>query len=165
MILGTGKDDMETSLQHKSEVAGKETQVAQPSRVTTTLQRVIAASCMSMLAAIAVINDTIFIAVIIFMTVGGLYEFFYLIKKKGIPIYSYTGVLIGVLIPLSINFRFELTKNWELLFTILAFLAILFLQFARKDNTNAIVGISTTLFGVLYVSWLFSFSIKIRYSS
>jgi len=39
---------------------------------------------------------------------------------------------------------------------------ILFLQFIRKDNSHAIVGISTTMFGVLYVSWFFSFLIKIR---
>ena len=96
------------------------------------------------------------------LTAGGLYEFFYLIKKKGIPIYSYVGILIGVLIPLSIYTRFELTKNWELLFIVLAFLTILLLQFARHDSSNATVGISTTLFGILYVSWFFSFLVKIR---
>jgi len=64
---------------------------------------------------------------------------------------------------LSIYFRFELTKNWELLFIVLAFLLMILLQFARQDNANAIIGISTTMFGVFYVSWLFSFLIKIRY--
>ena len=96
------------------------------------------------------------------VTVGGLYEFFYLIKKKNIPIYSYTGILIGVLIPLSIYTRFELTKNWELLFIVVGFLLIMMLQFRRANTQNAIVGLSTTLFGVLYVSWFFSFLVKIR---
>ena len=112
---------------------------------------------------IAVINPWIFLIVILSLTLGGLYEFFYMVKKKNIPIYSYVGIFIGVLIPLSIFFRFEPTKNWELLFIVLAFLTILFLQFARHDNSNAIIGISTTMFGVFYVSWAFSFLIKIRF--
>ena len=118
---------------------------------------------MMALAALAVVNPWIGILVVILLTTGGLYEFFYLIKKKGIPIYSYTGILIGALIPVSIFFQFELTKNWELLFFVLALLLIFILQFARKDNSNAIIGISTTLFGVLYVSWFFSFLIRIRF--
>jgi len=118
---------------------------------------------MVLLTALAVINQWIFIAVISALTMGGLYEFFSMVKKKGIPIYSYVGTFIGALIPLSIFSRFELTKNWELLFIVLAFLIILIMQFARRDNSNAIVGISTTLFGILYVSWFFSFLVKIRF--
>ncbi|MBL8014246.1 MAG: phosphatidate cytidylyltransferase, partial [Candidatus Omnitrophica bacterium] len=79
-----------------------------------------------------------------------------------IPIYSYTGIFIGTLIPLSTFFRFELTKNWELLFIVIGFLLIMLLQFRRADTRNAILGLSTTLFGVLYVSWFFSFLVKIR---
>ncbi|MEW5895995.1 MAG: phosphatidate cytidylyltransferase [Candidatus Omnitrophota bacterium] len=104
-----------------------------------------------------------FMLVVIGLTIGGLYEFFYMIKKKGIPIYSYIGIFIGVMIPLSIWYDFELTKNWELFFITLMFLMVLLLQFARKENTNAIVGISTTMFGVFYVSWLFSFTVKVRF--
>ena len=118
---------------------------------------------MIVLTAFAVLNKWFFIIFIMGLTIGGLYEFFYLIKKKGIPIYSYVGIFIGIMIPASIYTRFELTKNWELLFIVLAFLLILLLQFGRRDNSNAIVGISTTLFGVLYVSWFFSFLIKIRF--
>ncbi len=127
-----------------------------------TLRRTITATVMGLITAMAVVNLWVLIAVVVALIMGGLYEFFYLMKKKGIPIYSYTGIFIGVLIPLSIFFRFELTRNWELLFIVLAFLTVLLLQFARDDNTNATVGISTTLFGVLYVAWFFSFLIKIR---
>ena len=73
------------------------------------------------------------------------------------------GIIFGVLIPLSIFFQFEPTKKWELLFIVLVLLLIFVLQLNRRDNTNAIAGISTTLFGVLYVSWFFSFLIKIRF--
>lgn len=114
-------------------------------------------------AALGVLTEWGLILVVLTLTIGGLYEFFYMIKKKGIPIYSYTGIAIGVLIPLTTFFRFEPTKGWELLFIALVLVMVFIMQFMRKDNNNAIIGISTTLFGVLYVSWLFSFLIKIRY--
>ncbi|MFA5088809.1 MAG: phosphatidate cytidylyltransferase [Candidatus Omnitrophota bacterium] len=126
-------------------------------------ERFVSSSIMIALAIVAVLNQGVFIVTILALTIGGLYEFFYMVKKKGIPIYSYVGILFGVLIPASIYTKFELTKNWELLFIVLAFLLILLLQFSRKDNSNAMVGISTTLFGVLYVAWFFSFLIKIRF--
>ena len=125
--------------------------------------RLFSSAIMIMVTLFAVLNQWIFLVVLLSLTVGGLYEFFYLIKKKGIPIYSYTGIIIGVLIPLSIFFQFEPTKKWELLFIVLVLLLIFLLQMIRKDSNNAIVGISTTLFGVLYVSWFFSYLIKIRY--
>jgi len=112
---------------------------------------------------VGIFFEWMFMLVVIGLIVGGLYEFFYMIKKKGIPIYSYVGIFIGLMIPLSIWHQFESTKNWELLFITLMFLMVLLLQFTRKDNANAIVGISTTMFGVFYVSWLFSFLVKVRY--
>ena len=124
--------------------------------------RLLSAALMVFITTLAVIYDAVFIAVVCFLTVGGLYEFFYMIKKKDVPIYSYVGTFIGLLIPLSIFTHFELTRNWELLFIVAGFLLILLMQFARQDNRNAILGLSTTLFGVLYVAWFFSFLVKIR---
>jgi len=125
--------------------------------------RLISSTIMILISLFAVLNQWVFILVLLALTIGGLYEFFYLIQKKGIPIYSYTGIFIGTLIPVFIFFGFELTNQWELLFIVLALLMIFVLQLIRKDNNNAIIGISTTLFGVLYVSWFFSFLIKIRF--
>ena len=125
--------------------------------------RFISSTIMILVSLAAVLNKWIFIVVLLSLTVGGLYEFFYLIKKKGIPIYSYAGIIFGVTIPLSIFFQVELTRKWELLFIVLVLLLIFLLQLIRRDNNNAIIGISTTLFGVLYVSWFFSFLIKIRF--
>ncbi|MCB9771188.1 MAG: phosphatidate cytidylyltransferase [Candidatus Omnitrophica bacterium] len=128
-----------------------------------TKNRFFSSALMIGLTALAIINDWAFLIGVLGLTIGGLYEFFHMIKRKGIPIYSYFGIFIGVLIPLTIYSRFELTRNWEFLFIVLAFLTILLFQFARKDNANAIVGISTTMFGVFYVSWLLSFLIRIRF--
>jgi len=124
--------------------------------------RLMSSVFMITITAMAVINDLFFIVVVALLTAGGLYEFFYMVRKKDVPIYSYTGILIGLLIPISIFTHFEPTKNWELLFIVIGFLLILFMQFARKDNRHAILGLSTTLFGVLYVAWFFSFLVKIR---
>jgi phosphatidate cytidylyltransferase len=125
--------------------------------------RIFSSAIMIALTIVGILNQWMFLAIIMALTVGGLYEFFYLIKKKGYPIYSYTGIVIGSLIPLAIFFRFEMGDKSELLFMVLLLLLIFLLQLIRKENVNAVVGISTTLFGILYVSWLFSFLIKIRY--
>jgi phosphatidate cytidylyltransferase len=126
-------------------------------------ERFFSATFMTLLILGAIFNEFLFVFVLLGLTFAGLYEFFYHLKKKGIPIYSYTGIVIGLLIPLSTYFRFKPTRGWELLFIVLLLFFVIFMQFVRKDPRNAIVGISTTLFGVLYVAWLFSFLVKIRY--
>ncbi|MBU1043013.1 MAG: phosphatidate cytidylyltransferase [Candidatus Omnitrophica bacterium] len=105
----------------------------------------------------------VYALVVILLIAGGLNEFYNLIEKKGIFIYKYFGIFIGIIIPLSIYFKFELTKGWELLFIVTSTLIFFILQFIRKDSSQAIVGISTTLFGIFYVSWFLSFLIKIRF--
>ena len=125
--------------------------------------RLVSSTIMIALSIAGVFNKWAFLFIILALTTGGLYEFFYLLKKKGYPIYSYTGILIGLMIPVSIFFEFELTGKWEVFFMALLPVLIFILQLIRRDNANAVVGISTTLFGILYVSWFFSFLIKIRY--
>lgn len=117
---------------------------------------------------IAIIIGTLFIDWVCGLTVTifigiGLYEFFTMLEKKGIRLYKYFGIGMGLVIPLSIILRFELTKRWELLFLVLALIFLMVMQFKRRQNTGVIVDISTTIFGILYVSWFFSFLIKIRY--
>lgn len=125
--------------------------------------RWISSTIMISLTVVAIFNKWVFLFVLLALTIGGMYEFFYLVKKKGIPIYSYTGIAIGVIIPLFAFFQVEPTRKWELLFIALALLTIFIMQLSRNDNRNAIVGISTTIFGILYVSWFFSYLVKIRY--
>ena len=61
------------------------------------------------------------IAIMAFIILG-LYEYFTMLEKKGIQIYKYVGIGIGAMIPLSIIWRFELTKRWEFLFIVLMLL-------------------------------------------
>jgi phosphatidate cytidylyltransferase len=92
-------------------------------------------------------------------------EFFALVELKGIVIERWIGLAVGLLIPLSISWEFEPTKGWELFFMVLAFLALFLLQLRRQDSSQAIAGISSALFGIFYVSWCFSFLIKVRHLS
>jgi len=111
---------------------------------------------------VSVFNIWVFNLVIVLITVLGLYEFFTMLERKGISIYKYVGIGMGMVIPLSIMFRFELTKKWELLCIVLVLLILTMMQFKRRQSQGAIIGISTTIFGILYVSWFLSFIIKIR---
>jgi len=93
----------------------------------------------------------------------GLNEFFGLVELKGIRIERWIGLAVGLVIPLSIYSGFEPTKGWELFFMVLAFLTLFLVQLRQRDSSQAIVGVSTALFGIFYVSWCFSFLIKLRF--
>jgi phosphatidate cytidylyltransferase len=126
-------------------------------------KRVFSSILMIGICAAALYNNLMFAAVVLAVTVLGLYEFFSMLEKKGISIFKYFGIGMGAIIPASILFHFELTKGWELLFIVVAFLFLIIMQFKRRENHGSVVGISTTIFGILYIAWFFSFIIKIRY--
>ncbi|MDD5526203.1 MAG: phosphatidate cytidylyltransferase [Candidatus Omnitrophica bacterium] len=98
-----------------------------------------------------------------FIVAAALREFFGMLEKKGLKIYKRFGILVGAVIPFSIMLRFELTRGWELFFLAAGLLTLIILQFSRRDNSGAIVDISVTIFGIIYIAWFLSFLIKIRY--
>lgn len=103
----------------------------------------------------------VFSAVAIAFVGLGLNEFFALVERKGIVIERRVGLVVGLMIPISILSGFEPTRGWELFFMVVGFLALFLIQMRRQDSSQAIVGISTALFGIFYVSWCFSFIIKL----
>lgn len=127
------------------------------------IKRIISAIVLISIITAVIFFERLCALVVTLFIIGGLYEYFVMLEKKGINIYKYFGIGIGAIIPLSIMFKFEPTKSWELLFIVLALFFLILMQFKRRDNHGVIVDISTTLFGILYVSWFFSFLIKIRY--
>ena len=101
---------------------------------------------------------------VVFLLIGAaLFEFFTLLRQHGTPSYRFFGVSIGLVIPLVVSMEQGMTHSGEVLFLVLACLFLFLLQFSRKNNEDALVGISMTLFGILYVSWFSSFLIKMRY--
>ncbi|MBU0548043.1 MAG: phosphatidate cytidylyltransferase [Candidatus Omnitrophica bacterium] len=129
------------------------------------VKRIISSGILISVISVVIFFDWLCGLIATIFIIVGLYEYFMMLEKKGINIYKYFGIGMGAVIPLSIMFRFEPTKSWELLFIVLALFFILLMQFKRRDSSGVIVDISTTLFGILYVSWFFSFIIKIRYLS
>ena len=125
-------------------------------------RRFVTGIILSIYSLTAIFIERLYVLTVVILISLGLYEFFTLIEKKGIPMYKYFGTVIGIIIPLSTYFRFELTKGWELLFLSLALIGLFILQFSRRENTNAVLAISTTMFGVLYIAWFFTFMIKLR---
>ena len=119
---------------------------------------------------IAVIASVIFgagaflFSAFVFLFTGlALYEFFTLLRAAKVPCYRLFGVVMGVIIPIVVYLEQGSTRSGEVLFLILGCLFLFVLQFLRTDNEDALVGISLTLFGILYVSWFLSFLVKMRF--
>ena len=94
---------------------------------------------------------------------AALYEFFTLLRTAKVPCYRLFGVVMGIIIPLVVYLEQGSTHSGEVLFLIIGCLFLFVLQFTRKNNDEALVGISLTLFGILYVSWFLSFLVKMRF--
>ena len=95
----------------------------------------------------------------------GLYEFFTMVERKGIFVHKPFGIIIGMLVPIIIHFE-RGTQGYvdlEPFYIVLACLFAFILQFTRRDNTHALAGIATTLMGLLYISWFFSFFVKLKF--
>lgn len=100
--------------------------------------------------------------VVTFFILVGLWEFFNMVEKKGVTLFKGVGLVLGGLIPVSIFFRFPITREFQLFFILLGLFSLFFLEFTRSQNQEAIFSISATIFGVLYVAWCLSFFIRIR---
>lgn len=93
-----------------------------------------------------------------------LYEFFTLLRHARFHVYRLFGVAMGLIIPVVVFMEQGPTQaGGEILFLILGCLFLFLLQFSHTNNNEALVGISLTLFGILYVSWFLSFIIKMRF--
>ena len=103
-----------------------------------------------------------FAAVITLITAMAMFEFFNMIQRKRLPVYRYFGIIVGCLIPISTYFKFQPTEGWEFLLIAAVCLTVFLLQFTRREIDNATSGIAVTIFAIFYISWFFSFLVKIR---
>ncbi len=76
-------------------------------------------------------------ATTIFILIG-LYEFFYMVEKKGVSLFKPFGLFVGGLIPITIYFRFPIKEGWQFLFVIIGlflfFLIVINLGFIRRGS-------------------------------
>ncbi len=120
--------------------------------------------------AVAVITYGIFWAPVWLFSLGtgvwiacGLFEFFTMLKRKGVLVYRVFGIVIGAVIPTVVHFQLGSNRSGEVLFIVLACFGLFILQFSRRDRPYALEGVALTFFGIMYISWFLSFIIKIRY--
>lgn len=125
--------------------------------------RILSGIILSIISIVAIIFRPALVLVSMSLIFVGLVEFFKMVEKKGIAPFKYVGVIMGLIIPLSVAIEFELTRKWEFLFIVVLLLSLFLMQFRRRNNSNAVVDIAVTIFGVLYISWFFSFIIKLRF--
>ena len=129
------------------------------------LQRLLTGSALAGLTAYTLffLSPFYFSLQVIVFTALALLEFLNLLRKAGVHVYRLFGITMGIAIPVIVYAELGSTQSGEILFLVLGCLFLFVLQFFRKDNQHALTGIALTLFGILYISWFLSFTIKIRF--
>lgn len=94
-----------------------------------------------------------------------LHEFFSIIEKKGLTVYKYFGSIMGILIPIGVFLHLGGGHaNLEPLFIVMACLFLFVRELAIREKKNDhLTRVALTLFALFYVSWFFSFFIKIKF--
>ncbi len=119
------------------------------------------------------VSDYVFLLIMLALAVTGLAEFYGMAEKRNLVCFKYCGILSGVLLMLGTFLHFggylgihgtpARINDFETSFLILFVLGLCLRQFFSKSNTAAMLAISTTLFGLMYVPWLLNFIQKINF--
>lgn len=104
-------------------------------------------------------GDAHFLVVVALMVLTGLYEFYRLLEHKGFQPAKFVGITCGIAITGYAYFRSGIYGNFLLAATLLLMMTV---ELVRRDVKQAVLHISTTIFGVLYVGWLGSHLILLR---
>lgn len=121
------------------------------------------------IASLAAQSDYGYFFLILFMALVALYEYFHMVKEQGAPVFTLTGMLCGAVYLVGSFFYLrnhggEHAQDLELGVLV----AFLFIIFTRQMFRGAAVrapleAIGYTVFGLLYIPWLFNFVTKIIY--
>lgn len=119
------------------------------------------------------ISDYVFLAVMVFLAATGLAEFYGLVAHRGIVCFRTWGIVGGVLLMIGtfLNLIGKIgtsgsparVNDFETSFLILFVLGLCLRQFFARTNMTAMLSISTTLFGLMYVPYLLNFMQKINF--
>jgi phosphatidate cytidylyltransferase len=106
-----------------------------------------------------------FFSLVVTALIGlALYEFYTMVETKELFVYKYFGLLLGILVPLGVHLKMGgIKQDIEPLLIVIISLFTVMRQLTISNNSQALKRISVTLFGILYISWFFSFLIKIRF--
>ncbi len=163
MVEGSGSaylPDIE-EMEHRGMTAARRTFISRLAS-TLTLWAVIAAS-------MALNNAYGFFAIIFVLALMALREYFAMVKQLGTPVFTLTGMLCAA-VYLVAGFFYQVTHGNEAVPQLeMAVLAgFLFVIFARQmwrkvADREPLESVAYTLFGLLYVPWMFNFMTKILF--
>jgi phosphatidate cytidylyltransferase len=114
-------------------------------------------------------SDIGFFALILFLGLVGLYEYFHMVKEQGAPVFTLTGsicaavYLVGSFLYLRAHgpaHSLDLEMGVLVTFLFVIFARQMFRGVADREPLEAI---AYTVFGLLYIPWLFNFITKIIY--
>lgn len=108
-----------------------------------------------------------FTLIVTVVTAIGLWEYFDLLERKGLHAFRWAGMAIGCAIPaVTVAAAGAPSESWireSVALSLLAgALALCVIQFIRRESRDALTTVASTVFGVLYVAWLFSFLIRLK---
>ena len=110
-----------------------------------------------------------YFALILFVALAGLYEYFQMVKELGTPVFTLTGMLcatgylVGSFFYLKTHGA-EQSDELEMAVLVIFLFAIFSRQmFRTAASREPLEAIAYTVFGLLYIPWLFNFMTKIIY--
>lgn len=117
------------------------------------------------------VSSLVFLVVMMVLVVTGLLEFYNMAQARGLPCHRDLGVTAGGLLffgtwlhaagYLGIHDSPSRVNDFETVFVIVFVLGLCVRQFVEQDNSQGIVTMAVTLFGLMYVAWLLNFVQKI----
>ncbi|HOW59272.1 MAG TPA: phosphatidate cytidylyltransferase [Candidatus Omnitrophota bacterium] len=108
------------------------------------------------IAAIFFMPHWFFFLVIEAFILLGLNEFFSLAEQKGLIIHRGFGLFFGAILPFSGYSSMQPTV------LLMVCVALFIFLFHRRSPDRTITSVSVSVFGIIYVSWFFSYLIKIK---
>jgi phosphatidate cytidylyltransferase len=121
-----------------------------------------------LLAAILIGWEIGFFALVGFMAMRALWEYYSMLERDGIPVFTLTGLVCAAVL-LCGGFLItrasgaENSRDFELLVLVLFLVTIFARQMFRGAENDPLRAMSYTVFGLFYIPWLFSFITKIIY--
>lgn len=119
------------------------------------------------IASIAVGSDWGFFLLILFVALVALYEYFHMLKEQGAPVFTLTGMLCAAVYMFSsfLHLRSHDGRPFPDLAVLVGFLFLIFIRqmFRRAAHREPLEAVAYTVFGLLYIPWLFNFVTKIIY--
>jgi phosphatidate cytidylyltransferase len=114
-------------------------------------------------------SDMGFFLLILFMAMVALYEYFHMIREQGAPVFTLTGMLCAAVYLVG-SFLYLRSHGAEQsldleMGVLVGFLFVIFARqmFRAAADREPLEAIAYTVFGLLYIPWLFNFITKIIY--